>query len=164
MNIKSKILTVLVPIAMLLPVCASGQTSGKGIWLVGKDGAITVVPYASLDRIAIGAEGVAVSTLQGEVTSMDYSGLDKIIISADVSAIDKVVADAESAIWPTVTDGPLYVRSVSAARVAVYNTSGSLMMSQAVDPAEIATLSLSSFESGIYIVTLGDKSVKVIKK
>lgn len=38
------------------------------------------------------------------------------------------------------------------------------MMSQAVDPAEIATLSLSSFESGIYIVTLGDKSVKVIKK
>lgn len=27
MNIKSKILTVLVPIAMLLPVCASGQTS-----------------------------------------------------------------------------------------------------------------------------------------
>lgn len=164
MNIKSKIFAVLVSAAAMLPVCASGQTSGKGIWLVGKDGVVTVVSYASLDRISIGTEGVAVSTLQGEVTSMDYSGLDKIIIGADVSAIDKVVADAESAVWPTVTDGPLYVKSVSTDRVAVYNTSGALMMSQSVDPAEIATLSLASFEPGIYIVTLGDKSVKVIKK
>lgn len=140
------------------------ENAGKGVVVISKDGNRHEVALSDVRRIDIGQTGVTVSHRDGESHERKFEEIDRILIGATVAGVKDVLADGDVAVWPTVTEGPVNIAGVAAGtEIAVYDLGGN-MVAETVTEGDAATIDLSAAESGVYVVSLGKESVKVIKK
>lgn len=137
-----------------------------GIAVIDTQGNRIEIAYTQLDRISLTVDGVQLVEQQpaGTPQTVAYADLDRIMIGAQVNAVSKVTDDTALAVWPTVTDGLLYVKSIDDRTVSITSMSGAQVVKTSVEAGSIATLDLSSLTAGVYLVKCGDNTIKIIKK
>lgn len=150
--------------ALLIPASSFAQTQEKGVVLIDRQGNRTEMAYTALDRIGLGEKGVTLVSRSGESAETYYANVDRILIGAAVSGLESAVAEAAVAVWPTVTEGPLNVKSDLKAEVTVTAMNGATVVRATAQPATPMSLDLAHLAPGVYIVNVGDCQVKIIKK
>lgn len=137
-----------------------------GVVMVDKQGNSTEMAYSQLDRINLTGEGVQLvgKGAVGTAPTVAYADFDRLLIGAEVSGIESLPKDIAFAVWPTVTDGYVNIKSADTRHIYVSSMSGALIESTDVNAGETATIDLSAAPEGVYIVSCGDNSVKIIKK
>ncbi|MDE7160902.1 MAG: T9SS type A sorting domain-containing protein [Muribaculaceae bacterium] len=149
--------------ASLLLLAGASAHAESGIAVVQRDGQRTETPYSSLDRILITPQGITTVTRAGESRQTPYSSLDRICINAATSAAPSLEKDSFR-VWPTLTDGDVYVSCTEDSGVNVYDLGGNLLLSVPSQNGETLHLPLGRLPAGMYVVTASGASVKIIKK
>ncbi|MCM1319912.1 MAG: T9SS type A sorting domain-containing protein [Muribaculaceae bacterium] len=161
-----RITKLLIGLAGIAGMAASAMASEPGVVVVDLQGNRIEMAYTQLNRININNDGVQLisSPAVESPSTVAYSDLDRILIGADVSSVESVIADATFAVWPTVTDGVVNVKSANSQQVNVTSMSGAIVATAAISAGEVSAIDLSAAPAGVYIVSCADTSVKVIKK
>lgn len=155
-------LLLLFTTAAAMPLMA--ETSGKGVVVISKDGSRHEVALSDVRRIDIGQTGVTVNHRDGESHERKFEEIDRILIGSAVAGIEDAMKDGDVAVWPTVTDGPVNIAGLAdGTTIAVYDLAGN-MIAEHMYQGDVATIDLSAAVSGVYVVSFGKESVKVIKK
>lgn len=137
----------------------------KGVVIVGSDGSQIEHSLNNVVRIAVGTESVTLHHSSGDTHEMQFGDLDRILIGAQLSAIEKIMAPGDIAVWPTATTGAVNVAGAEAGTVVeIYNLEGKLTATSKVNENGAATLDISAATSGIYLVTTNGHTVKIVKK
>lgn len=161
--LKKNLLYAFAGIALLCaPLKASAE---KGVVLVSTDGSQTEHALADVMRIAVGSESVTLHHSSGEAHEMPYDNLDRILIGAQLSAVEKLMAEGDMAVWPTTTTGTVNVAGANAGTpIEIYNVEGRLVTSAKVSDNGTATLDIATSTPGIYFATINGRTVKIVKK
>lgn len=160
-----KLVATMLFLAAAMPPAAADDTTACVV-VVGKDGKTVSHPLAATDRIALDALSFTVYDKDGKSTSHEYETTDRILIGAAAGALDaKLIADAQLAVWPTVTSSVLHVSGQIPA-VSIYSTAGALMETvQLPGDGSTADIDVSAYAPGAYIIAAPNQpSVKFIKK
>lgn len=157
MNIKSKNAFVL--IACLATLMAKAQDTAE-VWCLETDTEVSIpVKDVSFLMASDNAPYFFV------VTADDlYPGVTRATFAKrNVSAIDKVASE-QLTVTPTIVNSTLYISGCGKGEsIAVVSLSGqTCLVTVAVDGN--ATLDVSGLSSGTYILRVGDRSVKFIKR
>lgn len=145
-----------------MPAALSAQE--KAVVMLAKDGRTYELPLNDVDRIDFGQTEVTMTGKTGGSGSMEYAQIDRIIISSDYTGIAGLTAQGDIAVYPSVTSGPLNIAGAPAdTRIAVYTLGGTLVK-EARTSETMLTLDLSDAPSGMMIVQVGTRPVKIIKK
>ncbi|GEM_PF-6931159 len=147
--------------ALVFVMAAFVVRAERGIVVVLADGSQQEYAFDEFLRVDVGKTSVTVHGNGGSV-EMPYSSVDRIAIGSEVSAVASVLEKGSFAVWPTPTTGIVNVAGASG-EVAVYGISGDrIAVAECVDGA--ARMDITSAPAGVYIVSAGNKSVKIIKK
>ncbi len=148
-------------------VCVAGLSAGAaepGIAVLDKDGTTYEVSIAALDRLSFGSTTLTVLTTSGEEKSYAYGDIEKITLDAEIAGAQTIAANGHIAVWPTLTSSELYISGAEKGTpVYVYTATGALLIATEVGDGTLS-LDLGSAPAGLCIVSVGDRSVKVIKK
>ena len=152
--------------AAAMPMMA--ETAGKGVVVISKDGSRHEVALSDVRRIDIGQTGVTVNHRDGESHERKFEEIDRILIGSAVAGIEDVVKDGDVAVWPTVTDGPVNIAGLADGtqiefKNRVLGLAGNII-AEHVSQGDVAKIDLAAAVSGVYVVSFGKESVKVIKK
>lgn len=160
MNIKKTIISVLV-----LAFSSAGAMAEDVpmLYVIGIDGSITETPMSEVGKIVFGSSSFAVESKSGQSADHKYADVKRVDFGK-LTSISNVVAEARLAVWPTVTTSTVSVKGAEAgAAIRLFNLSGSQVMNvKAVEG--VTTVDLSPLSAGMYVLTVGDNSVKIIKK
>jgi len=96
-------------------------------------------------------------------TTVTYTG-SELNIHLGVSTPIEQVKEQGTQIEVSCSDGILTISSSVEAPVAIYNTMGQQLLSTRVDPYSMASFSLKSYASDIYIVRVGSQRIKITRK
>lgn len=155
-------LLLLFTTAAAMPMMA--ETAGKGVVVISKDGSRHEVALSDVRRIDIGQTGVTVNHRDGESHERKFEEIDRILIGSAVAGIEDAVKDGDVVVWPTVTDGPVNIAGLAdGTQIAVYDLAGNII-AEHVSQGDVAKIDLAAAVSGVYVVSFGKESVKVIKK
>lgn len=145
-----------------MPAALSAQE--KAVVMLAKDGQTYELALADVDRIDFGRSEVSMTGKSGGSKSMEYAQIDRILIGCDFSGIAGLTAQGDIAVYPSVTTGPLTIAGApGGTRIAVY-TLGGTKVKEARTSETMLTLDLSDAPSGMMIVQVGTRPVKIIKK
>lgn len=151
---------------MLAAPAAAAEDSGvAAIVVLGNDGSRQEYALADVDRINFTSDAVAVALKEGEQPApVAYGDVDRILLNSTLSGILSAMTDSEVAVWPTVTTGIVNIAGAEPGTTySVYTAGGSLALTGKT--AEGQTVAdLSRLPDGMCVLTLGTKSVKIIKK
>lgn len=154
--------------ALLLP--ASLRADELGIAVIKTDGSIQHVKISNIERIDISPMTLTVRTLSSGNSEYSYSEINRIDIGAtgsgsnDTVSVEKYISDGSIAVWPTLTKESVNVAGAPVGtRIMVHNSGGRVVASTIV-AGNISSINLSSLPSGLYIVSIGKHSVKIIKR
>ena len=119
---------------------------------VDQDGKVTAVGIGEA-RITVRMPG----------SSYDVTASCTVTVS-ELSGIEDVAADNDGfAFWPNPAECTLYVRSAVAARAEIYTIGGGLVMTADL-VAGTNTLDVSALSTGCYIIRVGDKAERLIRR
>lgn len=160
MNIKKTIFSVLM---VAFSVAGAMAEDVPMLYVVGSDGSITETPMSEVGKIAFGSSSFTVESKAGQAAEHKYGDVKRVDFGK-LTSISNVVAEARLAVWPTVTTSTVSVKGAEAgAAIRLFNLSGSQVMNvKAVEG--VTTVDLSPLSAGMYVLTVGDNSVKIIKK
>lgn len=162
---KQLVGAVLVAFAgMAMPVDALAVQS---VVVISTDGSKREVALADVTRIDIGQGKLTLHTSDGKSSDIAYESLDRMLIGAEsgVSGINSILSDGEIAIWPTLVTSDIHVSGVeSGSVIAVYSAGGVKVASAKADDGGNASIDISGAVSGVYVVSAGKHSVKIMKK
>ncbi|MBP8778062.1 MAG: DUF5110 domain-containing protein, partial [Bacteroidaceae bacterium] len=96
-------------------------------------------------------------------TTVTYTG-SELNIHLGVSTPIGQVKEQGTQIEVSCSDGVLTISSSVEAPVTIYNTMGQQLLSTRVDPYSMASFSLKSYASDIYIVRVGSQRIKITRK
>ncbi len=123
--------------------------------LVKSVGAEQSISLASVHKITFADAKVVVTTSAGVFTYL-LAEMDKMSFSADVNAIEAL---------PEKTDGLAYANGTLSVNgkgtLRIYNAAGALVQMATVQGQ--CKVSMNGMKPGLYIVNLGEESIKVIK-
>lgn len=112
--------------------------------------------------LAVGP-GEAYITVRIAGSSYDVTSRCKVTVK-ETSGVENVAAEKDSfTFWPNPAQSTLYVRTVEAARAEIYSLSGSLVMTAELEEG-INTLDVSALTAGSYIIRVGDKAQRLIRR
>ena len=147
--------------ACVLGASAEGK---KAVVVISTDGSQRQELLEDVDRIEIGATALTIKSVGGASETMDYNNIDRILIGAEWTAVQRITAPGEIAVWPIATTDIVNISGLEAGTpVNVFDIKGAVA-ANAVATGEITSLSLGQLPSGVYVVTAGNQSVKIIKK
>lgn len=147
-------------LAAIPPVHAEEET----VVILAADGTRTELALGSVLSIDLNADGLSVATHTDQVISYAYDEIDRILMPGASVGIDVVPGQGELAIWPSPVTDILNIAGASGtAPVSVFDTDGRKVAGTVCHDGR-ATLSLGSLPPSVYIVTVGDRSTKIIKK
>lgn len=141
-------------LAALLLMVSTSMMADKYLTITS-NGTNQSIPLPLVQRITFEEGYVVVSTSQG-THSYPISILDKMTFTETGDAINALPEEAENL---TYKDGTLAIKGDGMLRV--YNTSGALV--SIANVKEGANVSLDGLPSGVYIVRMGNKVIKVRK-
>jgi hypothetical protein len=81
-----------------------------------------------------------------------------VILALAPGAAIKTVTAEQLSVYPNPTNSIVYLRNTNGAEVKVYNLSGELLRC-----IRESTIDLSGYPAGIYLLRIGDKTLKVKK-
>ena len=142
----------------------SAHAEGDSVTILAKDGTSFTAKIADVKRIDLGTDEVVLSTESGESATYSYADVDRIMIGATPAGISDITAQGNVAVWPTTVSSTLNIAGAEpGTTVNVYGINGALI---ATAKATDGTLSidLSGAPAGVCIVSIGNHSVKIIKK
>lgn len=165
MKISTLLAAITLTAASSLPLAMLAD-GGIGVAVVKADGTVHAVELDHIDRIDIADDNVTVHHRSGQSASHDIADIERIDIGVAVAGIDRVMEDdGDIAVWPTTVDNTLNIRGAAQATpIAVYNIGGACVATATAGTDATVTLDLSAIAPGAYIVTIGNHSVKIIKK
>lgn len=139
--------------------------SEPAIVVVDNDGIRQEIALSNLDRLTFGASQVSVQTRDNqEPLQYAYSSVDRILLNESMSALPSVASDGSVTVWPTVISSTVNIAGVpEGAIVNVYGADGSAAASASATDGTL-TIDLSDIPQGVYIVSVGSQSVKILKK
>lgn len=149
-----------------LALCAVlGAHAEKGVILIDSDGNQRQMTLAEVKRVDIGTSGLTLHHVDGSSSAHEYANIDRLLIGAETTSVKKLMAEGDIAVWPTRTSALVNVTGANpATTVTVHSLSGALVSSAQTDADGSATVDLSSSNTGVYIITIGSHSVKIVKE
>lgn len=163
MKLPKLIKKSLLAFAVAFPVMAMAE-GGDAVVVIAKDGSTFEVQISQVDRIGFGSTQLTVSTTGGETDAIDYKDVDRVLIGAKRQGIADLTAGGNIAVWPTVVESAVNIAGAPAGTPVRVFTSGGALVGSAVCGETGTSLDISAAPSGVCIVAVGDKSVKIIKK
>lgn len=150
---------------MLAAPAVTADTDVAAIVVLGNDGSRQEYALSDVDRINFTDDAVAVTVKEGEQPApVAYGDVDRILLNSTLSGILSAMADREVAVWPTVTTGAVNIMGAEPGTVyRVYTAGGSLALSGKTGQGQTVA-DLSGLPAGVCVLTLGNQSVKIIKK
>lgn len=138
----------------------------KSVVVIGKDGSKHEVLLTEQTRLELGSGTVTVQEANGNSTQHNVSDIDRILIGSESSGINDLVSQGNIAVWPTMTDGPVNIAGATAGSVvSVFDLNGAKAVADGtVGEDNGAIVDLSDLKPGIYVLTISNHSVKIIKK
>ena len=149
---------------MLIP--ASLHADEWGIAVIQTDGSVQQVKFTDIERIDIASQTLTLHTLQGKESEYAYSTLNRIDIGVPMQtvSIENITANGAIAVWPTLTKESINISGAPAGtRIMVYNPGGQVVAT-AVANGNMQTINLSASPAGLYIVSVGKHSTKIVKR
>ena len=158
------IYTKLLSLVVLAFACAmSAMAQEKAVVIVSADGSQRQEVLDRVDRIEIGRSALTLKSVGGKSETLDYKDIDRILIGAEYDAVKQIAASDEIAVWPTVTSDRINVSGLTEGEtISIVDLKGSTVM-QAVASEGLSSLSLRSLPAGIYLLSVRNHSVKLIK-
>lgn len=159
-NFYFKSLSALV---LALACAASVAAEEKAVVIVSADGSQRQEVLDNVDRIEMGSSSLTLKTLGGKSETLDYKDIDRILIGAEHDAVKQIPAPDEIAVWPTATSDRINITGLTEGEtVSIVDLKGvTAMQAEATDG--LTTLNLRSLPDGIYLVSVRNHSVKIIK-
>ena len=147
-------------------VAASVEASAvRSVVVISNDGTSREVALADVARIDIGQGKLTLHTTGGDSRDVPYESLDRMLIGAETSAVSSMLADGDIAIWPTLVTSDVNVTGLEGGgAVSVYSASGAIVATVAADAEGNASIDMTGAASGVYVVSAGKHSVKIMKK
>lgn len=163
MNYSSIFAAASLALALVMPLSASAD--GIGVAVVRNDGTVHTLELSDVNRLEIGESSLYLHHVNGQATEHSYTDVDRVDIGVFVSGISSITQDGSIAVWPTLVETVLNVSGAEASvPVAVFSISGLQAATTNTDAHGNATLDLTSLQAGAYIATIGNHSVKIVKK
>ncbi len=161
---KQSYLKLLIVVVMTMSVSVIRAAGDKAVVLISADGSQRQEILTNVDRITLDASSLTLTTIDGKSETVAYNDIDRILIGSEWTSVKQLTVNGEIAVWPTSTTDIVNVGGIEPGeRVMITDTKGATVVNaQASD--EIISVSLSHLPSGLYILTVKDKSVKIIKK
>ena len=142
-------------IATVLP---ENATNKNVAWESSNISIVTVDENGLITAVAEGEANITVITKDGELTDVCI-----VTVSANTVGIDKIEAN-KAKIYPTVTTGKItIVQEKTIENAQILNLSGKLLQTFNLHSLE-STIDISSYQSGLYLVRIGNQVVKIIKQ
>lgn len=141
--------------AMLLMTCTGSMADDFQYLTVTYNNTESNISLPLVQRISFENDYLVVTTTEGS-SQFPLSLLNKITFTESATAIEALPEQAENL---TFKDGTLSVKGDGLLRI--YSTNGALMNIAGVK--EGANISLDNLPSGVYIVRMGEKTIKVRK-
>ena len=162
---NSKLKKTILCLFATFAVAGSALAAEPGIIVIDTDGSRQEIPFTALDRITFGSSQVTVKTKDAQNSKdYSYSAIDRILIGESTASISDITAEGRIAVWPTITSSIINVSGAAeGTKVSVYNINGTLVASTEVAD-DTTVIDLAAAHSGVYIVTIGSQSVKILKK
>lgn len=147
-----------------LTLSATASAGNIGVAVIKADGSTHHVELADIHRIDVGAAGVTVHTLSGQSTDHAYGDIERIDIGVASSGIADIISDgATTAVWPTIVDTSVNIAGAPVGTpVKVFSSNGAAVASATTGEGTLS-IDLQHVAAGTYIVTVGQKSVKIVK-
>ena len=165
MNFQIKTLFGAAVIAFATIAAPLGHAGEKGVVVIAKDGTRPEAILPDIDRIDIGAASLTLHQLSGAKAEVAYADVDHILIGADVTAVKEIIKPGEIAVWPTKVTTSVNATGLEAgASMLVHNLNGQLIGSAIAGDEGTASIDLSAAAAGVYVVSAGKHTVKVIKQ
>ena len=148
-------------LATVLSAAADGT---KGVVLISTDGSQHQMLLEHVDRMEIGPTATTLKHIEGTSHTVEHKDIDRIMIGAEVTSIGLIAAPGEIAVWPTTATDVVNISGLEAGTaISLFDIKGSKVKTVAgVDG--ITTIGVENLPTGVYVVTFGSQSVKIIKK
>lgn len=151
-------------IALLMSIGVSAFAStGSDVVVVTPAGDQYSVAMADVEAIQFESDGF---TLKADGTDryFRYDEVDRILVGAESSGINAIATAGRLAIWPSPVETILNVAGVEEGTdVKVYSLSGTLIATGRSNGG-IVSLDMTEAPAGTCIVTVGERSAKIIRK
>ena len=118
----------------------------------------TSYTVSSIDKITFDATDMVISMTNGSTERLPLSGLSTMFFANDPAGMAAVGVSPASQI--TISDGTLRVTVGRGEKFTLYNIKGEAIYSSAAD----ATVDLKNLRQGVYIVKVGNESLKVMTR
>lgn len=154
---------LVLPAIMALGV-VSAPAADDSVVILAKNGTSYTTKMADVKKIALGETSLVLTTAGGDEATYAYADVARILVWAEAAGITDAVARGEIAVWPTVVTDVVNVGGAEPGTpVKVYALNGSLVASATASDGTLS-VNVAGAPSGVCIVSIGDKSVKIIKK
>lgn len=142
-----------------------GMKAEKGVILIDSDGNQRQMTLAEVKRVEIGTSGLTLQHVDGSSSAYEYANIDRLLIGAETTTVKNLMSEGEIAVWPTRTSSSVNITGAKqATTVSVHSLNGAPVCSTQADSDGSATVDLSSSNAGVYIITVGSHSVKIVKE
>ncbi len=142
--------------ALLTAVSLCGMAQEYKYLTAAYNGVEQSFELATVQKITFEDDNVVVTTSQG-IMSLPLGEMEKMFFSAEATAISSLKSTGKS----LTMDGNL-LRVSGKGYLYIYNTEGQLVRMAHADGD--MSVSLSSLPKGVYIVSLGDETIKITKQ
>lgn len=145
----------------------SANAESLGVAVISTDGSVSSVEIEKIERIDILPEAIKIVQTGGEENSYSINDINRIDIGVKVtpSGIQQITNEGNIAVWPTAVTSTLNISGAkSDTPVQVFNAAGQCVANAKTTADTTLSLDLSNLPTGPYIVTVADKSIKIIKK
>lgn len=154
--------------AMLLAVASGCQTADaqdSNVCLHLRDGAKIILSFDCRPTAVFGSDNSL--TLKGsykEISTTSFEQLRKITFNEDAAGIRDIAVSGEGDFRQIGPKEIVLTGFKDARDVKVHSAAGSLLATVALDASGSASVSLEGYAAGLYLITAGNKSCKIIIK
>ena len=128
-------------------------------WSVSGGVSMTGITAAGLLSVAAGETAATLTVTATSVYDNTQSASTTVTVTAAATAVEKTPGALTLSAYPNPTGGVVYVENEANSEVELYSVGGELLLRTAGSAVD-----LSAFPSGVYLVKIGEKAAKVVKK
>jgi len=126
-----------------------------------KDSTVIICPLAKQPQMVFGEKTITLSSLEGTVGQWNFADVESWNFAdvEDVEAIDEVTLKPNRI---KIEEGKIMIAGNNAKRVSVYDLSGRAITPSITCVGNTASISLTGFTKGTYLLKVGNSSIKFI--
>jgi hypothetical protein len=138
----------------------TGGASNAVTWSVAGGVNMTGITADGLLTVAAGETAATLTVTATSVFDPTKSASTTVTVTETATAVEKTSGSAALSVYPNPTTGVVYVENDVRGEVTLYDVSGKLLLRATGS----ATVDLSGYPNGVYVLKVGGKAAKVVKK